>query len=106
MTLPGSSGPFFRRPAAFVLACVASTALACARRSWRAPGPSPDNSPAGDRFSDSGESAYFFAEGDVLVLETEGFTEVDRWEISQPYEPGLGTLDLSFSQSPYQARDA
>jgi hypothetical protein len=52
-------------------------------------------------FSDSGESAYLLSGGSVLVLETEGFTEVDRWEGMEP-EPGFGRVGLSFPNSPHQ----
>jgi hypothetical protein len=47
-------------------------------------------------FSQSGESAYFLSDGNVLVLETEGFTEVDRWEGMEP-EPGFGRVGLKLS---------
>ena len=53
------------------------------------------------QFSPDGSLLYFYAE-DIIVLETEGFKEVDRWEISRPFEPGLGRLGLGFSQSPYE----
>ena len=39
-------------------------------------------------FSPDGELLYFFAD-DIIALETENFTEVDRWEISRPIESGL-----------------
>jgi hypothetical protein len=38
---------------------------------------------------------------DLLVLETEGFTEVDRWEITESWEPGLGRLNFGFPDNPY-----
>ncbi len=47
-------------------------------------------------FSPDGEYLYFFG-GDVIVLETDGYTEVDRWSYREPIEPGLGRMDLSFS---------
>ncbi len=56
---------------------------------------------AGLQFSPDGSLLYFFAE-DVIVLETDGFTEVDRWEISQPYEPGLGRIGIGFPGSLYE----
>ena len=49
-------------------------------------------------FSPDGKLMYLFAE-DVLIYETEGFTEVDRWEISQPIEPGAGRVN--FGLDPY-----
>ena len=39
-------------------------------------------------FSPDGGLVYFSAE-DIIVLESENFTEVDRWEVSQELEPGL-----------------
>ena len=39
-------------------------------------------------FSPDGKLLYFFAD-DIIALETENFTEVDRWEISRSIEPGL-----------------
>ena len=49
-------------------------------------------------FSPGGEYLYFFG-NDVLVLETENFTEVDRWALSQPLEGGLGRLSFGFPES-------
>ncbi len=43
------------------------------------------------RFSPDGKLLYFFSE-DVLVLETEGFTQVDEWPLSRPQESGLGRV--------------
>jgi DNA-binding beta-propeller fold protein YncE len=51
-------------------------------------------------FSPDGELLYFFA-GDIIALETEGFTEVDRWELSQPLESGMGRFRFGFPSSPY-----
>ena len=42
-------------------------------------------------FSPDGKLLYFFAD-DIIALETESFTEVDRWEISRPIEPGLARV--------------
>ena len=47
-------------------------------------------------FSPDGEYLYYFDE-DVLILETENFTEVDRWALSQPLEDGLGRMNLGFA---------
>ena len=52
-------------------------------------------------FSPDGSLAYFSSE-DMIVLETENFTELDRWEVSQEPEPGLGTVRPSFSSSYYE----
>lgn len=45
------------------------------------------------RFSPDGKLLYFFGD-DVTILETEKFTEVDRWALSRPAEPGLGRVNL------------
>ncbi len=51
-------------------------------------------------FSPDGELLYFFAD-DIIALETEGFTEVDRWELSRPLEFGMGRFRFGFPQSPH-----
>lgn len=56
---------------------------------------------AGFRLSPDGDALYVFDEA-LIVLDTETFEEVDRWEISEPLEPGLGPMALPFSRSPYQ----
>ena len=53
------------------------------------------------RFSPDGSLAYFQAE-DLIVLETENFTEVDRWAISDEAEPGRGMVRPSFGSSYYE----
>jgi hypothetical protein len=45
------------------------------------------------RFSPDGKLLYFFGD-DVLIMETEKFTEVDRWAISRPLEPGYGRVNM------------
>lgn len=44
-------------------------------------------------FSPDGDFLYFMGD-DIIVYETGGFTEVDRWELSTPLEPGLGSFSL------------
>lgn len=51
-------------------------------------------------FSPDGELLYFFAD-DIIALETESFTEVDRWEISRPIEPGLARVRWGVSANYY-----
>ena len=46
-------------------------------------------------FSPDGEFLYFFA-GEILVLETDKFTEVDRWDLSYPLEDGMGRFSFGF----------
>jgi len=54
-------------------------------------------------FSPDGMLLYMFSE-DILIYETEKFTEVDRWQVSQPLEPGLGSVPIGglapFSDEP------
>jgi hypothetical protein len=45
------------------------------------------------RFSPDGKLLYFFGD-DVLILETENFTEVDQWQLSRPLEQGLGRVNF------------
>ena len=52
-------------------------------------------------FSPEGDYLYFFSRGNILVLETEGFTEVDRWDLSRPLEEGLGRFSFGFPTSPH-----
>ena len=47
-------------------------------------------------FSPDGDLLYFFSD-DVLIFETENFTQVDQWELSQPLEGGFGPLSFGFS---------
>ncbi len=53
------------------------------------------------RFSPDGETLYMFAD-DLVAVDSETYEELDRWEISEPFEPGLGRMSLPFAQSPYQ----
>jgi DNA-binding beta-propeller fold protein YncE len=54
-------------------------------------------------FSPDGKLLYLFAE-DVLIYETEKFTEVDRWNLAQQQEQGIGRINLGgfdpFSDDP------
>ncbi len=45
------------------------------------------------RFSPDGKLLYFFGE-DILILETQNFTEVDTWALSRPLESGLGRINF------------
>ena len=55
-------------------------------------------------FSPEGEYLYFFSRGSIIVLETEGFTEVDRWDLSRPLEEGLGRFSFGFPTSLHDER--
>lgn len=56
-------------------------------------------------FSADGETLYFFADDAILALETEGFTEVDRWEFGAALEDGLGRFNFGFPQQYWGDRD-
>jgi hypothetical protein len=45
------------------------------------------------RFSPDGKLLYFFGD-DILIIETEKFTEVDTWQLSRPIEQGLGRVSF------------
>jgi len=46
-------------------------------------------------FAPDGETVYFFAD-QVLVLETEGFTEVDRWQYQDALDENFGSFEFGF----------
>jgi hypothetical protein len=48
---------------------------------------------AGLMFSPDGKLMYLFAD-DVVIYETETFTEVDRWDLARPLEPGAGRVNF------------
>jgi len=52
-------------------------------------------------FSPDGTLMYFLAE-DLLVYDFETFEEVDKWEISTPFETGMARLSFGFNQSLYE----
>ncbi len=52
-------------------------------------------------FSQNGDLAYFFAD-EIIVLETEGFTEVDRWALEHELDDGMGRFNFGFPGSPYE----
>ena len=58
---------------------------------------------AGIIFSPDGKLMYMMGE-DVLIYETTNFTEVDRWDLSRPLEPGAGRVNFGgldpFSDEP------
>jgi hypothetical protein len=51
-------------------------------------------------FSPDGKFVYFFAD-DILVLDAGTFKEVDRWQLSQPLEEGMGRFNFGWQQSLY-----
>ena len=54
-------------------------------------------------FSPDGKLLYLFSE-DVLIYETENFTQVDKWDLSRPLEEGAGPVSFGgldpFSDDP------
>jgi DNA-binding beta-propeller fold protein YncE len=48
---------------------------------------------AGVLFSPDGKLMYLMGE-DILIYETDKFTEVDRWELSRPLEAGAGRIQF------------
>ena len=49
------------------------------------------------QFSPDGKLMYLFTDQDVLIYETERFTQVDKWELSKPIEEGFGRLEFGSS---------
>ena len=45
-------------------------------------------------FAPDGKLMYLFTEQDVLIYETNTFTQVDKWELSRPIEEGLGRIEF------------
>ena len=54
----------------------------------------------GFRYSPDGETLYFYT-NDIIAVDAETYEEVDRWEISQPLEPGLGRPSFSPESQTY-----
>ena len=46
------------------------------------------------QFSPDGKLMYLFTDQDVLIYETNTFTQVDTWELSKPIEEGFGRLEM------------
>jgi hypothetical protein len=45
-------------------------------------------------FAPDGKLMYLFSDQDVLIYETNTFTQVDKWELSRPIEEGFGRLEF------------
>lgn len=45
-------------------------------------------------FAPDGKLMYLFTDQDVLIYETGGFTQVDKWELSRPLEEGFGRIEF------------
>lgn len=55
---------------------------------------------AGLKFSPDGKLLYLFGE-DIIIFDTKDFKEVDKWELSRPFEDGLGRIGLNPSDDFY-----
>jgi len=65
--------------------------------------PWPDGEPrdnVGFRYSPDGETLYFYT-NDIIAVDADTYEEVDRWEISQPLEPGLGRPGFNTASMTY-----
>jgi hypothetical protein len=45
-------------------------------------------------FAPDGKLMYLFTDQDVLIYETNTFTQVDKWELSKPIEEGFGRIEF------------
>ena len=52
-------------------------------------------------FSPNGDLLYFFAD-EVLVFETKGLKQVDRWEMGRALEEGMGRFNFGFPETVYE----
>src|SRR5687768_2902324 len=53
-------------------------------------------------FSPSGDHLYFFTNDDVLIYDAVTLKQVDRWEIAQPIEEGMGRVNFGFPVDVYE----
>lgn len=53
-------------------------------------------------FAPSGDYLYFFTTDDILIYETANLKQVDRWELAQPIEEGMGRLNFGFPTDIYE----
>ncbi|HXV85639.1 MAG TPA: hypothetical protein VD793_03015, partial [Gemmatimonadales bacterium] len=53
-------------------------------------------------FSPDGSLMYFFTEEDILIYHTADMKEVDRWDLSQDLEEGLGRFNFGFPTTLYE----
>jgi hypothetical protein len=47
------------------------------------------------QFAPDGSLMYLFSDQDVLIYETNAFTQIDKWELSRPIEEGFGRLEFA-----------
>jgi DNA-binding beta-propeller fold protein YncE len=53
-------------------------------------------------FSPDGNLLYFFTEEDILIYDTKDLKEVDRWDLSQALEEGMGRFNFGFPTTLYE----
>lgn len=54
-------------------------------------------------FSPAGDLMYFFTPDDVLVYETQGLKQVDRWDVARTFfEEGMGRINVGFPNDLYE----
>lgn len=53
-------------------------------------------------FSPDGSLLYFFTEEDILIYDTKDLKEVDRWDLSQALEGGMGRFNFGFPTTLYE----
>jgi hypothetical protein len=65
--------------------------------------PLPDDVDPGDvnfRYAPDGETLYLFAD-EIIAVNAESYEEIDRWDLSRPIEPGLGTSNFNTNSGTY-----
>jgi len=70
-------------------------------------GPVPDNAGYSSdfRYSPDGKTLYFFGR-DIVAVDPETYEEIDRWEMSQALEPGLGRASFGTASGTYDVPGA
>ena len=53
-------------------------------------------------FSPDGGLLYFFTADDILIYETTGMKQVDRWDLGQALEEGMGRFNFGFPDDLYE----
>jgi hypothetical protein len=53
-------------------------------------------------FSPSGEYLYFFTTDEILIYDVATLKQIDRWELAQPIQEGMGRLNFGFPTDIYE----
>jgi DNA-binding beta-propeller fold protein YncE len=53
-------------------------------------------------FSPDGDLLYFFTTDDILIYETAGLKQVDRWDLAHALEEGMGRFNFGFPSEIYE----